>query len=263
LTSQDYEYRGLLASTWDLLRGDTSHWPDRFFFRDLIDRSGQPVLDVGCGTGRLLLDFMADGLDVDGIDNSPDMLSICREKAQKLGLQPNLYEQKMASLALPRKYQTIIVPSSSFQLITDKEDAKQAMTRFYGHLEPGGTLAMSFFVILWSDGEVLERDWKLLAEATRPEDGAVVRKWSSFRYEVKEQLQHTQDRYEVSLDGEVIASEQHSRSPAVRFYRQDQIRELYKAAGFTNIHILKDEDSDWQPATAEDPPAMVLGKRPS
>ncbi len=261
MTVQDYEYRGLLASTWDLLRGDTSQWPDRFFFRDLIDRSGQPVLDVGCGTGRLLLDFMADGLDVDGVDNSPEMLSICREKAQKLGLQPNLNEQEIASLDLPRQYQTIIVPSSSFQLVTDKEDAKQAMTRFYDHLEPGGTLAMSFFVILWSEGEVLEKDWKLLAEVTRPEDGAVVRKWSSFRYEVKEQLQHTQDRYEITLNGEVIASEHHRRSPAVRFYTQTQARTLFEAAGFTNIQVLN--DSDWQPVSAEEPPAMVLGERPA
>ncbi|MBI3975988.1 MAG: class I SAM-dependent methyltransferase, partial [Armatimonadetes bacterium] len=41
-----YEYRGLLAATWDLLRGDTSQWEDRFFFRDLILDYGQPVLDV-------------------------------------------------------------------------------------------------------------------------------------------------------------------------------------------------------------------------
>src|SRR5437762_1096266 len=113
----DYEYTGLIADNWDLLRGDTSNWEDRFFYKDLINKSGQPALDIGCGTGRLLLDFLGDGIDIDGVDNSPEMLALCKEKAQKLGLQPTVYLQTMETLDLPRKYRTIIVPSSSFQLI--------------------------------------------------------------------------------------------------------------------------------------------------
>ncbi len=65
---QDYRYRGLHVTTWDLFRGDTSNWPDKFFYREVIRRYGEPVLDVGCATGRLILDYMADGIDVDGVD---------------------------------------------------------------------------------------------------------------------------------------------------------------------------------------------------
>jgi ubiquinone/menaquinone biosynthesis C-methylase UbiE len=121
MDSEYYEYRGVLASTWDLLRGDTSDWPDRPFYRDIILQNGQPALDIGCGTGRLLLDYLADGIDIDGVDNSPEMLAICGEKAQKLGLHPTLFQQSMEALDLPRRYRTIMVPSSSFQLVTDHE----------------------------------------------------------------------------------------------------------------------------------------------
>ena len=114
---------GMMASAWDLLRGDTSSWPDRFFYKDLILKYGQPALDVGCGTGRLLLDYLAQGIDIDGVDNSPEMLAICAEKAQQLGLHPQLFEQPMERLNLPRTYRTIIVPSSSFQLLTDLQSA--------------------------------------------------------------------------------------------------------------------------------------------
>jgi ubiquinone/menaquinone biosynthesis C-methylase UbiE len=50
--SPGYEYRGMKAAYWDLLRGDTSTWADRPFYRRAILRSGTPALDVGCGTGR-------------------------------------------------------------------------------------------------------------------------------------------------------------------------------------------------------------------
>jgi SAM-dependent methyltransferase len=59
-----YEYRGLMAQAWDALRGDTTTWPDRAFNLQLIQTYGQLALDVGCGTGRLLLDYLARGIEL-------------------------------------------------------------------------------------------------------------------------------------------------------------------------------------------------------
>jgi hypothetical protein len=42
----DYEYKGLMAESWDVLRGDTSQWADRFFYLKLIQTYGQPVLET-------------------------------------------------------------------------------------------------------------------------------------------------------------------------------------------------------------------------
>lgn len=232
-----YEYRGLLAATWDLLRGDTAGWDDRPFYRELILESGQPALDVGCGTGRLLLDYLAEGLDVDGVDVSPEMLALCREKAQRAGLTPTLVQQAVESLDLPRRYCAIIVPSSSFQLLTEPAQASAAMRRFHVHLQPGGVLAMPF-MILWEPGTLTEqREWKLMVERVRPEDGAVVRRWSKARYDVAEQLEHTEDRFEIALDGEVIASEHHMRSPATRWYTQVEAKALFQEAGFVDVRV--------------------------
>ncbi|MFN8494637.1 MAG: class I SAM-dependent methyltransferase [Caldilineaceae bacterium] len=252
-----YEYRGAMAQFWDLLRGDTSNWADRFFFRDLIAQSGQPVLDVGCGTGRLLLDFMGQGIDIDGVDNSPEMLALCREKAQKLNLQPALYQQTMETLDLPRKYHTIIVPSSSFQLVVELDDTAEAMRRFFQHLEPGGTLAMSFMT-LDTGGEAGPFEWQ--KEVIRPEDGAIVRRWSRSRFDLVNHLEHTEDRYDVIVDGKVVASESLSRSPATRDYTQEQAVKLYERAGFTNMRIC--QGFTFQPAVATDRIFPILGTRP-
>src|SRR5829696_1236858 len=100
-TDSPYEYHGMMAEFWDLFRGDTSNWEDRFFYLDVVKKYGQPVLDVGCGTGRILLDFMQLGIDMDGIDNSPEMLARLKQKAKNLNLNPTVYQQEMDTLDLP------------------------------------------------------------------------------------------------------------------------------------------------------------------
>ncbi len=82
----EVEYRGLMAQTWDLLRGDPSGQGDYGFYLEMIRAYGEPVLDVGCGTGRLLLDMLAAGIDIDGVDVSAEMLALCRAKARVRGL---------------------------------------------------------------------------------------------------------------------------------------------------------------------------------
>jgi len=256
---QDYEYRGLLATTWDLLRGDTSTWEDRFFCKEVIGRFGQPVLDVGCGTGRLLLDYLGEGIDIDGVDNSPEMLELCREKARRLDLAPSLYLQEMVLLDVPRMYRTILVPSSSFQLLTDSADARQAIARFFHHLDPGGALVMPF-MILWKPGDSIQTDWEQRAERVRPDDGAIVRRQTRVRYDVPNQLEHTEDIFEVVSDGRILEREHHRRSPATRWYTQDQVDALYQVAGFRDIKIYS--YFTFEPAPADAPIFTAIGVKP-
>ena len=256
MSGVNYEYRDLLATTWDLFRGDTSGWVDRFFYWEFITDYGEPVLDVGCGTGRLLLDYMQDGIDIDGVDNSPEMLALCKEKASGLGLKPVLFQQPMEDLELPRKYKVILVPSSSFQLLTEMKKARRAMRRFFEHLEPGGILIMPFMLI-WQEGTPLQTEWVQDGEVERPEDGALIRRWSRLRYDLDNQLELTETRYEVSLDGEVISSEYHSRSPATCWYTQNQARDLYHQAGFEDLRMYSEFSRE--PAMEEDTIFSLVG----
>lgn len=256
-TTPSYEYYGMLAEFWDLFRGDTSTWEDRFFYLDVVKKYGQPVLDIGCGTGRILLDFMQQGIDIDGVDNSPDMLTRLQQKAEKLNLRPTVSQQEMHTLSLPRKYQTILVPSSSFQLLLDTALPPLAMERFYEHLLPDGVLAMPFMT-LWQSGDPLESE--STREVIRPEDGATIRRWQYSRFDPETELEHAIDRYEIIRDGQAVASEEHKQSPGTRSYTQDQAVALYQKAGFENIQVFHEFTSD--PVKPEDTTFSVLGFKP-
>lgn len=69
---QTWHY-GLVAKWWAEF-----NWsgPEIDYYRRFIEEGGEPALDVGCGTGRLLLPWLRAGLDVDGCDVSPDMIQL-------------------------------------------------------------------------------------------------------------------------------------------------------------------------------------------
>jgi ubiquinone/menaquinone biosynthesis C-methylase UbiE len=254
---QEYEYRGLMARLWDAFRGDTTHWPDQILFRKMARQRGGALLDVGCGTGRLLLDLLSHGVDADGVDNSPEMLALCREKAAARGLSPLLYEQPMERLDLPRRYRTILVPSSSFQLLTDPNDAAEAMRRFSAHLEPGGMLALPFMEF-GGDGGPLSTDWGT-REVSLP-DGTLARRWSRSSFDPVTRCESSEDRWEVVQGGVTIAAEHHRRSPATRSYTQAEAVRLLQDAGFSEIRLLHEFEET--PASPDDRMFTAIAVQP-
>lgn len=235
-------YSGLAATTWDVWRDDTRNWPDRNLYLKLIERWGQPALVLGCGTGRLWLDYRELGMDVDGVDVAPDMLEICRSKAVSSGhdageLDQRLRLQSVEALDLPRKYRSIIAPSSLLQILTEPGAVQTALRRIYDHLLPGGGVVGSFYVP-WRAGEALQTDWSVRFEKPRPTDGALVRSTDREWYEPDAQAWHTEQKFEVTLDGKLIDSAFYRRSPEGLWYTPAQVGELLETIGFREVQML-------------------------
>jgi hypothetical protein len=150
------------------------------------------------------------------------------------------------------------VPSASFQLLTDLEAARRAMARFFAHLEPGGALAMPFLRV-HKPGDPLHTPWQVTGEKVRPQDGALVRRWSRADYDLEQQLESTEDRYEVVRDGELVAFEHHRRSPATRWYTQPDAVRLFRQAGFADVQVYK--EFTWQPVGEDEAIFTVVGVR--
>ena len=169
---------GLIARSW--AEFNEPEPGELAFYQGVIERDGQPALDLGCGTGRLLLPLLRAGLDVDGCDISPDMLAYCRRLAARAGLEPRLYQQAMHELDLPRPYRTIFI-CDSFGLGGQRQHDAEALRRCHRHLAPGGVLAFSLELPYsnagnWSNWLPEERrhnprPWPATGERRRMADG--------------------------------------------------------------------------------------------
>ncbi|MBD0329023.1 MAG: class I SAM-dependent methyltransferase [Thermoleophilia bacterium] len=214
--------------------------PEVAYFRSHIERHGQPALDAGCGTGRLLLPYVRDGLDVDGCDVSPDMVALCREAAAREGLAPGLTVQALHELDLPRRYRTIVA-CGVFGLGSTRAQDAEALRRLRGHLEPGGVLALDVEVPYsnphcwrcWTkEGRAeLPRAWPPSAERRRGSDGA--------EYELASRLVELDPlrqsltrkmRARMWRDGELLAEEEHRLT--VNMYFANELVLLLERAGF-------------------------------
>lgn len=131
---------GLVARWW--AEGNAVEPDEIAYFRRAIERFGEPALDLGCGTGRLLFPLLAAGLDVEGVDTSDDMLAWATKLAVPQGLKPVLHAQAMHELHLPRRYRTIFI-CDSFGIGGDRAQDRRALECVYQHLEPGGVLVFT------------------------------------------------------------------------------------------------------------------------
>jgi ubiquinone/menaquinone biosynthesis C-methylase UbiE len=147
MTKSDWDYRGLAAECYDLWFGEEPFWDQAFFYQRLC-RNGGVALEIACGTGRLLVPLLRDGLSVEGVDASAEMLEICRHKATQVGVTPILYQQLMQDLELDRQYRSIFIPACSFQILAEREEAFEALRRFRIHL----ALLVDSRVVEFEDG---------------------------------------------------------------------------------------------------------------
>jgi SAM-dependent methyltransferase len=245
---------GLMAECWAEFSNEAREAP---FFLQEIARSGQPVLDVACGAGRVLLPLLRAGIDIDGVDVSADMLGHCRRKAQAEGFSPNLYQQPMQAFDLPRKYKTIYI-CDSFGLAGSRLNDLETLRRCYQHLEDGGALLVNIEAEYTSpkvwEGWLSEKR-KSLPEAW-PEEGRrrIAADGSEyidrFRYldiDPLEQSFTRQVRIEKWQAGRLVAAEEHTLRGNV--YLKNELMLMLKVAGFHEISVCGDYTEE--PATAD------------
>jgi SAM-dependent methyltransferase len=123
--------------------------PDVDFFVEAARESGGPVLEVGCGTGRVLIPTARAGISITGLDLSRNMLDVCRKglKDEPLEVreQVRLVEADMREFELHESFRLATLPFRPFQHLLTVEDQISCIQIIHRHLIPGGKIILDLF----------------------------------------------------------------------------------------------------------------------
>lgn len=198
------------------------------------------ALEVGCGSGRLLLPLLRKGHPVEGLELSPDMLALCRSAAADLALDPVLHEGDMAVFDPGKTYASLLVPAFTLQLAPDPA---AALARFRTLLDPGGVIYLSVFVPLAEiHRELPEGEWYDDHRTTLP-GGRAAGLETRHRIDRKARVLDREHRYRLfRADGAVEA--EHLSRQTLRWFTPRQLRGLLAKAGFEPLHAVADFDPE-------------------
>jgi len=120
-----------------------SYAADLGLWRELAGERGGPVLDLGCGTGRVALDLAARGFEVTGVDADRLLADALSERARARSLSATGHAVDARSLALGARYPLAIAPMQVVQLLGGARGRRAMLESVRGHLVPGALLAIA------------------------------------------------------------------------------------------------------------------------
>jgi SAM-dependent methyltransferase len=186
----------LLARYYDLENADFTE--DLDFWLDLAEEQGDPILELGCGTGRVLLNLARRGHAVTGLDNSPDMLARLHAKlsaasGQHLAAPPQIITASLEDFELPQRFALALLPFNTFMHLLTTEAQLAALARIRRHLGPRGVLALD----LPNPGEAYAaQEQGLTLERTFMDGERTVQQFSSITLDRAAQLSHITWNYD-------------------------------------------------------------------
>ena len=223
-------YRGGMGQWYDrLLESETR---DIAFYKNVAVENGGKVLELACGTGRLLVPIRRSGVDIEGLDVSADMLSICRQKLEAENLIATLYEQDMLSFDTGQQYDTIFISGGSFQLIEEISDAVAFLRRIHDHLNPGGQFVVDICCPWDQIRQNQDGQWRIRRTA-KNEHQEELRCYECSYFDLEEQIQSDKNKYEF-YQNDLLVNTFYAEMK-LRWYGKHEFTLMLKEAGFSKV----------------------------
>lgn len=232
------------ARWYDLDQGTFEE--DLAFYLSLARRTGSPILELGCGTGRLVLALGRAGHQVVGVDYVAPMLDRARAKVEAadpaVARQVHLVQADFCRLDLSRRFALAILAVNTLMHVDDPQKQAAVIRRAFHHLRPGGWLVVDLFhphpaALVPAEGElVLE---KTLAD---PETGMPVLKF------VARQVDHARQVIETTFLYDQVDAEGQVRRTVVpfsmRYLHRSEGEHMLQSAGFRIENVYGSYDLD-------------------
>jgi len=229
----EVEYERLVARTYDsvyaVIRGSSG---DSAFYRSMAEETGGPLLELGCGTGRVLLDSAETGFECIGLDASNEMLDVLREKNPPENV--SLIHSRIEDFDLGSgRFRLITAPFRAMQHLLDPQSQLAALRNIHRHLTPEGVFVFDVFdpklaaIAVEEEPEVLD--------ATFQYQGDEMRRYVTVVRDLSTQVMALTFRFEGENADLVGSTRLH-----MRWYYRFEIEHLLARAGFTDVTFFRD-----------------------
>ena len=158
----------------------------------LAGGTGDPVLELACGTGRLTIPIAQSGVEIVGLDLTPSMLAHARAKAEAAGVKIEFVEGDCRDFDLGRNFALIFMAFNSMQHLHDYESLAALFRNVRKHLVKGGRFVFDVFN---PKVEILARaagDRRLEREYQDPDGKGTIAFENSMVYDDAAQVSHIQ-----------------------------------------------------------------------
>ena len=230
------------------------------FYLDAYAASGGPVVELGVGDGRIAVEAAVRGCHVVGVDVSPAMLALCRQRAERAGVadRVTLVEADFREFELETPAALIALPYHSLGHLLTLDDKRRAMTQVFSQLRPDGRFIFDDFLMTPALTAHM-RQVQLRATYRSPADAEVLL-WVTSLVDEQSHLV-TVVTWEDELDTDGLLDQRRYRRLSLSWLDPPQTRQLLADTGFAVDACFGDfEKTPFAEATAHE--QVWLARKP-
>jgi cyclopropane fatty-acyl-phospholipid synthase-like methyltransferase len=245
----DYD---LIAPFYDL---EHAHFDeDLSLYTNFAELCGSPLLELACGSGRLLVPLARQGYELTGVDSSGSMLELAREALEQAGVAARckLVQESMSKLRLGQKFRLAFIALGSFGHICTRQEQRQTLAAVRDHLTTGGKFILD---ISNEDARYMEHlSSQMLHQGTwQREDGALLTHLVSPASSLTKHLLELTHFYEEYRQGEAV--QRTVITTHLYLFERNEAELLLEEAGFS----INDVYGDYELSPFEhDSPRMIF-----